>query len=198
MSNLEVINVLKDMDGYEDLFGSQNYCSCKSCRSIFSPAAYFVDLMDFIHKNVSEPRFIDAGKGKHPLHLESRRADLWELPLTCANTDTLVPYLTIVNEVLERYLERVFETDDIYADLTTARLSFHQPFNLPFAELQLYLKHFGVALVDIYALLSLSENKVAQARLDCSPEALSTIITPDNNDIEFRYGNLSDLRNLEV
>ena len=196
--NLEVINVLKEIDGYEDLFGSQNYCNCKSCRSIFSPAAYFVDLMDFVHKNVSEPNFIEADKANHPLYLKNRRADLWALPLTCANTDTLIPYLTIVNEVLERYLEMVFETDDIYADLTEAGLSFHQPFNLPFAELQLYLKHFGSALVNIYELFSLSENNIARIRLGCSPEEFSTIVTPDNNDIEFRYGNPDNLQTLEV
>jgi hypothetical protein len=44
--NLEIINVLKDIDGYQDLFGAQNYCRCKHCRSIFGPAAYFVDLME--------------------------------------------------------------------------------------------------------------------------------------------------------
>ena len=34
--------------------------------------------------------------------LDQRRPDLFELPLTCANTDDPVPTLTIVNQILER------------------------------------------------------------------------------------------------
>ncbi|MGH9908300.1 MAG: Tc toxin subunit A, partial [Pyrinomonadaceae bacterium] len=120
--NLDIINVLKDIDGYEDIFGNQNYCHCKHCRSIFGPAAYFVDLMDFIQNNVSKSIFIDDDKTEHPLYLKNRRGDLWTLVLSCKNTDTRIPYLTIVNEVLERYLERVFEEEDIYEALTEARL----------------------------------------------------------------------------
>ena len=90
--NLEIINVLKDIDGYQDLFGNQNFCHCKHCRSIFSPAAYVVDLMDFIDNHVSKPVFVEPGKTEHPLYLKNRRGDLWTLALTCKNTDTLVPY----------------------------------------------------------------------------------------------------------
>ena len=39
---------LKKIDGFDDLFGSQNYCHCEHCQSILSPAAYFVDLMYFV------------------------------------------------------------------------------------------------------------------------------------------------------
>ncbi len=195
--NLEIINVLKEIDGYQDLFGNQNYCYCEPCRSIFSPAAYFVDLMDFIHKNVSQPTFVDKNKTKHPLYLKNRRSDLWSLPLTCENTDTLIPYLTIVNEVLERYLEMVFE-DDIYEALTTARLSFHQPFNLPFEELLLYLSHFQISLTNIYSLFSLPAIPMARARLHCSPEEFTTITTPDLEEVHLRYGQPENLLKLDV
>ena len=35
-------------EGYDALFGPQDYCKCNHCQSIISPAAYFVDLMDFL------------------------------------------------------------------------------------------------------------------------------------------------------
>lgn len=196
--NLEIINVLKDIDGYQDLFGSQNYCRCKHCHSIFGPAAYFVDLMDFIDNHVSRPVFVEPDKTDHPLYLKNRRGDLWALVLSCKNTDTKVPYLTIVNEVLERYLERVFEEDDIYEALTQARLSFHQPFNLPFEELRLYLTHFGVSLTDLYEMFSRPEADVARVRLGCSPEEFRTIFMPAPEDIELRFGNPENILGMDA
>ena len=196
--NLEIINVLKDIDGYQDLFGNQNYCRCKHCRSIFGPAAYFVDLMDFIDNHVSKSVFVEQDKTNHPLYLKNRRGDLWTLVLSCKNTDTRVPYLTIVNEVLERYLERVFEDDDIYEALTEARLSFHQPFNLPFEELRLYLTHFGVSLTDLYEMFSRPDAEVARVRLGCSTEEFRTIFVPAPQDIEFRFGNPEDILRMDA
>jgi hypothetical protein len=34
-----------NLPSYQDLFGELDFCSCPECRSIYSPAAYFVDLM---------------------------------------------------------------------------------------------------------------------------------------------------------
>lgn len=36
---------LANLPSYNELFGNVDFCACESCRSIFSPAAYFVDLM---------------------------------------------------------------------------------------------------------------------------------------------------------
>ena len=32
----------------EDLFGSLDYCDCQDCGSILSPAAYLVDLLNYL------------------------------------------------------------------------------------------------------------------------------------------------------
>ena len=32
----------------QTLFGSLDYCECSSCRSVYSPAAYFVDVLRFL------------------------------------------------------------------------------------------------------------------------------------------------------
>jgi hypothetical protein len=81
----------------EELFGSLDYCQCDDCRSILSPAAYLVDLLDYLDNPPGEPG--------NPLDvLLSRRPDLQYLPLTCDNTNVALPYIDIVNETLEYFV----------------------------------------------------------------------------------------------
>jgi len=78
------------------MFGSIDLCDCVHCASIYSPAAYFVDILRFLSIGPRDPR------GQTPLDvLLSRRPDLAEIELTCENTDTTLPYVDLVNEVLE-------------------------------------------------------------------------------------------------
>ena len=81
----------------EQLFGSMDFCSCDECRSIFSPAAYLVDLLQFLD---------NAADGKRNAQdvLFERRPDIQHLPLTCENTNTPLPYIDLVNETLEYYV----------------------------------------------------------------------------------------------
>lgn len=95
--------VLRKYDGYQDYFGSLDYCDCQHCNSIFSPAAYFVDLMAWVEKMVLNDTFTED-LSNHPLHLQNRRPDLWYLDLSCSNTHDTIPYLDIINEVLENYI----------------------------------------------------------------------------------------------
>jgi ABC toxin N-terminal region/Neuraminidase-like domain/Putative peptidoglycan binding domain len=83
----------------ESLFGSMDFCSCEECRSILSPAAYLVDLLLFLDQ--SPP----PGGTKNPQQvLLGRRPDIEQLPLTCENTNTALPYIDLVNETLEYYV----------------------------------------------------------------------------------------------
>ncbi len=188
--DLSLINVLREIPGYADLFGNQNYCKCRHCRSIFSPAAYFVDLMSFIERKISQPNFLNQNLGDHPLYLDNRRPDLRQIPLTCENTDTPEIYLTIVNEVLASYLEQVAPLEgEVFQFLATeARSSFGQPFNLPFAELMLYLEHLGVALPAITSLFDTAERPSAYAVLGISPDEFNTIASADLSSVRARYG----------
>lgn len=80
-------------------FGANDSCACGHCRSWLSPAAYFVDLLLFLDR-----RHL-AGQANTPLDvLLSRRPDLAHLQLSCENTDTVLPYVDLVNEVLETYV----------------------------------------------------------------------------------------------
>ena len=83
---------------YQELFGSLDYRPWPDCGSILGPAAYFTDVMRIIDGYITDANpGIPAG-----YRLDQRRPDLFELPLSCANTSDLVPMLQIVNVVLAR------------------------------------------------------------------------------------------------
>lgn len=83
-----------------NLFGSQDYCECEHCKSIYGPAAYFVDLLQFLKKASKK-------NGRSPLSiLLDRRPALVEIELSCSNTNTSLPYVDLVNEVLENAASR--------------------------------------------------------------------------------------------
>ena len=86
----------------ENLFGSMDFCACDHCRSILSPAAYLVDLLQFIdHAAIGG---ISAPIENPQKVLFDRRPDLQHLPLTCENTNTVMPYIDVVNETLEYFV----------------------------------------------------------------------------------------------
>ncbi|HRE52464.1 MAG TPA: neuraminidase-like domain-containing protein [Flavitalea sp.] len=180
-------NQLKEIDGFDDLFGSQDYCDCEHCRSIFSPAAYFTDLMYFIQKNVSDKVF--KTRPKHALYLKNRRPDLWKLQLSCKNTNTLIPYLDVVNKVLEEYLKRALSISDVYKRLNTEQISFNLPFNLYLEELRTYLTHFSITLFQIFRTLKNTDDETWREGLNITPEEWLVITTPDiTNNVRKRIG----------
>ncbi|MGC1376963.1 MAG: Tc toxin subunit A, partial [Anaerolineales bacterium] len=83
----------------EKLLGGMDYCDCDECRSILSPAAYLVDLLQFIDQPIHP-----AGTENPQTVLLERRPDIQYLPLTCENTNTALPYIDVVNETLEYFV----------------------------------------------------------------------------------------------
>ena len=81
----------------QNLFGALDYCACEECRSILGPAAYLVDLLNFT--DVAPPK----GSANPQDVLFRRRPDLQHLPLSCANPNTELPYIDVVNEILEYF-----------------------------------------------------------------------------------------------
>lgn len=95
----------KNRPDFASLFGSVELCDCKDCRSIYSPAAYFVDLLHFL----DPPKFsgitpLDVLIGNSDKKIVGRRPDLAHIQLSCENTNTTLPYVDLVNEVLESYV----------------------------------------------------------------------------------------------
>lgn len=98
-----VVDYFQSIPTYQDLFGSLNYCTCKECASIFGPAAYFLDLMRITDDYITDPNITKPSNNiPSGYQLSQRRPDLFELPLTCANTDDPVPTLSIINQILAR------------------------------------------------------------------------------------------------
>ncbi|HKV94827.1 MAG TPA: neuraminidase-like domain-containing protein [Candidatus Angelobacter sp.] len=75
------------------LFGSQDYCETDSCTSVLSPAAYLCDLLLWLRNHPQGARTaLDI--------LNDRRPDIRHLLLNCPNTETVLPYIDLVNELL--------------------------------------------------------------------------------------------------
>jgi hypothetical protein len=95
----------------EKLFGSLDYCEYSDCTSVTSPAAYFVELLQFLRNNNLSPDTpwsqwdnIEDFRSTPLDYLLRRRPDLACLELTCANTNTVLPYIDLANEVMESFI----------------------------------------------------------------------------------------------
>jgi hypothetical protein len=76
------------------LFQGSLGTACTHCESALGPSAYLLDLFRYIERANGD------GKTGRDL-LDERRPDLVSLKLNCANTDTVMPYIDLVLEVLE-------------------------------------------------------------------------------------------------
>jgi hypothetical protein len=161
---------------YQDLFGSQSFCECVDCSSVCSPAAYFVDLLEYLRQSLVTKKIggkvyvkiIKNGVTVNKTGLDvlfARRGDLGDIRLDCANTNTLLPYIDLVNEIFERgvvgetdsspyqttWTEQELKTNpehilsgayDVLAE-TTYPLTL--PFRLWNVEADYYLNHLGAS-----------------------------------------------------
>jgi ABC toxin N-terminal region/Neuraminidase-like domain/Putative peptidoglycan binding domain len=164
----------------ESLFGSLDYCTCEDCHAILSPAAYLVDLLNYMDQPSPS-----AGFSNPQSVLLQRRPDLQYLPLTCENTNTPLPYIDIVNETLEYFVANQlsltnfqgYSTDDTvtspeliagpqftdnaaYTVLQGAFFPPPLPFNRPLAQLRQLFQNMGVTLPAVMAALRTSSSTV--------------------------------------
>lgn len=120
------------------LFGNMDYCECQDCSSVLSPAAYFVDVLQFLGPpnpatgaagsaaNAAGYTPLDiligtqSGASSPPPPLPGRRPDLGALPLTCENTNTAMPYIDLVNEILEYFIANQHLDTNLAYDTGTA------------------------------------------------------------------------------
>jgi Tc toxin complex TcA C-terminal TcB-binding domain/Neuraminidase-like domain/Salmonella virulence plasmid 28.1kDa A protein len=151
---------------YQDLFGSLNFLTCDQCASIFGPPAYFLDLMRLVDDYVTSVNQIPP-----PFGLRERRPDLFELRLTCENALDTVPYLAIVDRVLERRLGA-----EPYKTLAAAPYPFNLPFNLPLVEIRSNLDALGSSLAAIYTCLRVDGIGAATGELAAAREVLGLSI----------------------
>lgn len=98
---------------WTDMFGSVEQCECEDCRSVTGPAAYLVDLFEFLDKRCKPdargitPLDILIGhptktlRDGDPPGIPGRRPDLALIKLTCENVNTTIPTIDLINEILE-------------------------------------------------------------------------------------------------
>jgi hypothetical protein len=92
-----------DFPNLKTLFELQDMCECLDCRSVLSPAAYLADGLQFL----KERKVLDTTNPGAPASkvakdaLFARRPDLGDIDLDCNNAFTEIPYIDVVNELLE-------------------------------------------------------------------------------------------------
>ncbi|MBI3398309.1 MAG: hypothetical protein HY026_03630 [Deltaproteobacteria bacterium] len=99
--------VSKDFPNLKSLFKLTDTCACEHCRSVYSPAAYLVEILQFLDKrsvtNLTVTPHVTTNIAKDVLF--ERRHDLGEIDLSCENANTPVPYIDLVCELLEEAVE---------------------------------------------------------------------------------------------
>ncbi len=207
-----------DVPTLEELFGNLNFCACKHCRSVYSPAAYLVDLLQFLKAQYiidvdssTSDEIVYKGDPENPdsafEEFVKRRSDILNIRLDCENSNTVMPYIDLVNEVLENAvltitgnagaIDEAYQTEATTQELSTApehinTLAYDElekavyPFTAPFslwnAEGEVYISHFGYKRAELLRALRINDDasdELLQIQLGISNNAY-TLITSDS------------------
>src|SRR5262249_18746318 len=99
--SLKLEAVSEDFPNLKSLFQSTDSCACEHCRSVYSPAAYLVEILQFLgNRSVTDLSTATTGHLAKDVLFE-RRPDLGDIDLSCDNANTPVPYIDLVCELLE-------------------------------------------------------------------------------------------------
>jgi len=191
---------LKDIQSFSDIFGSQNYCECEHCKSVLSPAAYFVDLMRFLELRVLQSDTDSPLPDTNSIHLKVRRPDLWDLELSCENTNKRIPYIGVIVEVLSKFINVQLGTSKSIEERLSEEVpgfSLSLPCNHHLESLRDRLKFYEVDRLDLLAYLFPAPTPaqhltIALERLNLSREQYAIITNQsfngsiDSEVLEFR------------
>lgn len=89
----------------DTLFGHSDFCECDECRSVYGAAAYLTDALHYLDKRLTSIQCAVGQSASVKDALLRRRPDIGDIDLECANTNTTLPYIDIVNEVLEDFIK---------------------------------------------------------------------------------------------
>lgn len=97
------------------LFGALEQCHCDPCLSVLSPSAYLADLL----------KFVDASH-EAEIELRRRRPDIYDLELSCENSQIELPHIDLAIEILENAVAFPYSIPlppgtDIKAELTDGK-----------------------------------------------------------------------------
>ncbi|MES2520777.1 MAG: neuraminidase-like domain-containing protein [Bacteroidota bacterium] len=211
--NPDYKNLITHLPDFEEFFGANSNCECKDCQSIYSPAAYLVDTLQFL-KNGESKTLIEPQK--NPLaELNDRRPDIFNIPFTCENTNTIIPYIDLVNEVMEYFIvdgkldsapsdTKNAKANELRADaqntreeaynelqLAGALYPFNLPYHRPLDQIRSYLpqlKTSRLELLDIFGNESTKELAMIKEYFGMSDIEYSIIIDQDFSNITKYFG----------
>lgn len=92
--NNKIEAIGEDFPNFKSLFKMTETCECEHCQSVYSPAAYLVEILQFLKNRLTENSTAKSV-------LFSRRPEIGEIELNCSNANTPVKYIDLVCEVLE-------------------------------------------------------------------------------------------------
>jgi hypothetical protein len=143
------------------LLREQTMVNCDHCSSALSPSAYLVDLLDFLERAVDGDR--KNGRAYLGDHDKKGRPDIEKLELDCENSNTVMPYIDLVLEILENavveqtgfYPQTESSANELaahpeynnpkaYDELLNKKYPWNLPFNLKIEEARRYLSHLGI------------------------------------------------------
>ncbi|WP_432409200.1 neuraminidase-like domain-containing protein [Wukongibacter sp. M2B1] len=161
------------------LFGDADFCECDHCNSVYSAAAYYVELLQYLRNNNLDPDHRNSTieikinpkdiSGTPLEKLFDRRPDLGCLELTCKNINTVLPYIDLVNEIMENYVAfkylKSFNVKDesssellaepqhteyqAYCILKKEVYPFMLPYHQPIDAARIYLKHLDTSRYEL-------------------------------------------------
>ena len=204
-------SALQGMPDLQLLFGSLDYLQCEDCQSVYSPAAYLVDLLQYLKG------FAASGTGVASAldALLLRRPDIQYVALDCNNTNITLPYIDLVNELFEAAIAppappvTVIDTagtseerralpqqisQPAYALTANAVFPLTLPFDLTFAQTSAYIAALGTTRTAVLALFAgnpvaaASAPAIAGASLGLNPEMQKVVNGSDPHQAWDRWG----------
>ena len=85
----------KEIPNLDVLFQHADFCECDECSSVYGAASYLTDVLHFLSQRMTDTT------GTVRDRLLERRPDIGDIDLNCDNTNIQLPYIDIVNEILE-------------------------------------------------------------------------------------------------
>ncbi|MDV3348292.1 hemopexin repeat-containing protein [Leptothoe sp. LEGE 181152] len=176
------MSMISNIPNYADLFGNIDFKAGDESRSVYSPAAYLVDLLQML-----DDEFVTDEADEDAVDFHSRRSDIQGIDLDAENTTTLIPYLDIVNEVLEGRVDSTdYETREaleaaVFGVLEGASYPFNMPFSLNSEKVKNHLNHLGITAHELRRLFATTADYTTVAReyLGLSTAEWTALLEPD-------------------
>lgn len=203
--------LLNNLPDLQALFGSLDSFECGDCQSVLSPAAYLVDLLQYLAGISATGGAATNARDA----LFARRPDIQYTALSCNNTNITIPYIDLVNEILESAIsppaapvtlidtagtieERRALPQQVsqaaYSHTASAVFPLVLPFDFDFARTTAYINALGTTRTVILSLFAgnaptaVQSAAIAGASLGINPEMHAIINGTDTHNPWDRWG----------